>query len=81
MKFLITFVYTNARPQRRVTDEQRLVRVSSDCTVLRAGEELKQRVRLPALVDGTLLGVDLNLKVNWKPLALCAYSDHVLLIK
>lgn len=55
MKSLITFVfYTNARPQRRVIDELRLVRVSSDCTVLRAGEELKQLVRLTALVDGTL---------------------------
>lgn len=28
-----------------------------------------------------LLGVDLDLKVNGKPLDLCAYSDHVLLIK
>lgn len=68
---------------RQVINELCLVRVSSDCTVLRAGELLKQLTQLPALLTGlsALLGVDLDLKVNGNPLALCAYSDHVLLIK
>lgn len=46
--------YTKARPEQQVINELCLVRVPSDCTLLRTGEEHKHLAQFPALDDGTL---------------------------
>lgn len=66
--------YTNEWPHWKVINERCLERVLSDFTVLRPGEELKHLSQ-----NSPPKGVNLDLKVNGKLLALCNHSDNVLL--